>query len=204
MNDLAERWIYRYERQRVQALADLKQGLEDTTMAEPEFVYRTYVRTTPQRLWQALTEPVFTERYWGTTLESDWNEGSTITWHHHGVVIADPAQVVLESDPYHRLSYTWHTFTPEWAEAHGFDDDLRAELAAERRSTVTFDIEDLGEMVKLTVVHGDFDPGSVVVEMVSLGWPRLLSDLKTLLETGETLPPETDRAAAAVHEGSNA
>ena len=204
INDLAERWIRRYERQRVQALADLKQGLEDTTMAEPEFVYRTYVRTTPQRLWQALTEPLFTERYWGTTLESDWNEGSTITWHHHGVVIADPAQVVLESDPYHRLSYTWHTFTPEWAEAHGFDDDLRAELAAERRSTVTFDIEDLGEMVKLTVVHGDFDPGSVVVEMVSLGWPRLLSDLKTLLETGETLPPETDRAAAAVHEGSNA
>ena len=204
INDLAERWIRRYERQRVQALADLKQGLEDTTMAEPEFVYRTYVRTTPQRLWQALTEPLFTERYWGTTLESDWNVGSTITWHHHGVVIADPAQVVLESDPYHRLSYTWHTFTPEWAEAHGFDDDLRAELAAERRSTVTFDIEDLGEMVKLTVVHGDFDPGSVVVEMVSLGWPRLLSDLKTLLETGETLPPETDRAAAAVHEGSNA
>jgi hypothetical protein len=76
---------------------------------------------------------------------------------------------------------------------------LLTKVASERRSKVTFDFEDLGQMVKLTVVQDDFDPGSTVVEMVSEGWPRLLSDLKTLLETGETLPtiPDTPRTDAA-------
>jgi hypothetical protein len=63
-----------------------------------------------------------------------------------------------------------------------------ATLAGERRSKVTFEIEPLGQQVKLTVVHDDFDPGSAVLELVSRGWPQLLSDLKTLLETGELLP----------------
>ena len=61
--------------------ADLKRALEDTPMEKPSFVYTTYIQTTPERLWQALTEPAFTERYWGTTFESDWQVGSTITWH---------------------------------------------------------------------------------------------------------------------------
>src|SRR5215475_4320973 len=100
INDIADRWINQYDRARVHALADLKNALEDTTMQTPEFVYRTYIRTTPERCWQALTEPAFTERYWGTTLESDWKKGSTVTWHHHGDTIADPEQVVLEADPY--------------------------------------------------------------------------------------------------------
>jgi uncharacterized protein YndB with AHSA1/START domain len=111
-----------------------------------------------------------------------------MTWEHQGVTIADPAQVVLEYEPYRRLSYTWHTFTPAWAEACGFDDERLATLAGERRSKVTFEIEPLGQQVKLTVVHDDFDPGSAVLELVSQGWPQLLSDLKTLLETGELLP----------------
>jgi hypothetical protein len=63
-----------------------------------------------------------------------------------------------------------------------------AKVNSERRSKVTFDIEPCGEVVKLTVVHDDFDPGSIVLEGVSQGWPRILSDLKTLLETGDTLP----------------
>ena len=75
INDIAERWITRYDRPRVHALADLKRALEDTTMDKPEFVYTTYIQTTPERLWQALTEPAFTERYWGTTFESDWRRG---------------------------------------------------------------------------------------------------------------------------------
>jgi uncharacterized protein YndB with AHSA1/START domain len=196
INDIAERWISHYDRARVHALADLKTALEDSAMDKPEFVYVTYIETTPARLWQALTEPAFTERYWGTTLESDWTVGSTITWLHHGVTIADPGQVVLESDPGRRLAYTWHTFTPDWAEAHGFGAELLATVARERRSKVTFDIEALGPLVKLTVVHGDFDPGSTVLTMVTTGWPRVLSDLKTLLETGETLPPEHSRRVA--------
>src|ERR1700719_358866 len=85
INDIAERWISQYDRARVDALADLKTALEDSAMDKPEFVYVTYIETTPARLWQALTEPAFTERYWGTTLESDWTVGSTITWLHHGV-----------------------------------------------------------------------------------------------------------------------
>ena len=195
INDIADRWITHYDRARVHALADLKTALEDTTMPKPEFVYHTYIATTPEQCWQALTDPAFTERYWGTTLETDWKAGSTITWHHHGVTIADPEQRVLEADPYRRLSYSWHTFTPDWAAAHDFDDALLAKVAGERRSTVSFEIEDLGEMVKLTVVHGDFDPGSVVLEMVSGGWPRLLSDFKTMLETGHLLPAETTATA---------
>jgi len=102
--------------------------------------------------------------------------------------IAHPDQVVLESDPFRRLSYTWHTFTPDWARAHGFSDAFLAKVAVERRSKVTFDIEPLGDVVKLTVVHDNFDPGSTVAEMVSKGWPRVLSNLKTLLETGDPLP----------------
>ena len=101
-----------------------------------------------------------------------------------GVRIADPAQVVLQSEPYRRLSYTWHTFTPEWAAAYGISEEDRAWFAGERRSKVTFDIEPAGEIVRLTVVHDDFDPGSILLESASAGWPRVLSDLKTLLETG--------------------
>jgi uncharacterized protein YndB with AHSA1/START domain len=159
------------------------------TMDKPEFVYKTYIRTTPELLWRALTDPAFTARYWETTLESDWQVGSPVTWHDHGVTIARPGQVVLEADPYRRLAYSWHTFTPEWGEVHGFDEEFLARIAGERRSRVSFEIEPLGEIVKLTVVHDDFDPGSTVAEMVSEGWPRLISDLKTLLETGETLTP---------------
>ena len=187
INDIAERWISRYDRERVRALADLKRALEEPSMPNPEFVYTTYIRTTPEQLWRALTEPAFTQRYWGVTFESDWSAGATMTLHQDGVTIADPAQVVLESEPFRRLSYTWHTFTPEWAEANGFDDEFLATVSGERRSKVTFDIEALGDMVRLTVVHDDFDPGSIVAELVRGGWPRLLADLKTLLETGDTL-----------------
>ncbi len=112
-----------------------------------------------------------------------------------GTTIADPAQVVLEADPYRRLSYTWHTFTPEWAAAYGLSDEYLARVAAERRSTVTFDIEPAGKMVKLTVIHDGFDPGSAVLEGVSEGWPRLLSDLKTLLETGHPMPVGLSRTS---------
>jgi DNA-binding transcriptional ArsR family regulator/uncharacterized protein YndB with AHSA1/START domain len=189
INEISERWIDNYHLHRIHALADLKSALEETTMNAPEFVYTTYIRTTPERLWQALTEPAFTRRYWeGVELESDWRPGSTITHKHRGVTISDPEQLIVESDPYRRLSYRWHTFTPEWAEASGIDDELFATIAAEPRSKVTFDIESLQGMVKLTVIHDDFEPGSTVATMVSRGWPKVLSDLKTLIETGETLP----------------
>jgi len=188
INEIAERWISRYDQQRVHALADLKRALEEVPMDKPQFVYTTYIRTTPERLWKALTEPTFTRRWWQATFDTDWNVGSTMTWNNHGVVIADPEQVVLEFDPYRRLSYRWHTFTPELNGRLEFGDELFGKLSNERRSRVTFEIEDVGEMVKLTVVHDDFEVGSTAATMVRNGWPVLLSSLKTLLETGEPLP----------------
>lgn len=192
INEIGERWITRYERARVHALADLKRALEESTVEKPTFVYTTYIETTPERLWQALTDPAFTKRYWGATFETDWKPGSTMTWEQFGVTIADPEQVVLESRPYERLSYSWHTFTPELAESLDVTDEARERIAAEPRSKVTFELEPLGELVKLTVVHDGFEPDSLLVTMVSQGWPRILSDLKTLLETGETLPSDPE------------
>jgi len=189
INAIADRWISQYDRARVRALADLKTALEESPMDKPRFVYATYISTTPERLWQALTEPAFTKRYWETSFITDWAKGSPMTWDNHGVLISDPEQVVIESDPFRRLSYTWHTLTPELAERFGWDADFLAKIASEPRSTVTFQIEPAGEgVVKLTVVHDGFGPDSTVAEMVSVGWPAVIASLKTLLETGEPLP----------------
>ncbi|MEV0612056.1 metalloregulator ArsR/SmtB family transcription factor [Nonomuraea sp. NPDC050404] len=189
---IADRWINQYDRRRAVALADLKQALESVPMSEPTtptFVYTTFIKTTPERLWQALTDPAFTSRYWGVTFETDWRPGSAMVWNEGGSRTEDPAQVVLEAEPHRRLSYAWHTPTPEWGAAMGVAEETRAKLAAEKRSRVTFDIQPFGETVKLTVIHDEFPAGSTMHEMVSTGWPHLLSDLKTLLETGDTLPP---------------
>ena len=188
INEIAERWITRYERDRVHALADLKRALEDTPVEKRSFVYATYIETTPERLWQALTEPAFTKRYWAITFDSLWKPGSTMTWHTRGVTIDHPEQVVVESEPYRRLSYTWHSFTCEWAESLDLTDDALARLADEPRSKVTFEIEPLGDQVKLTVIHDDLEPGGMTGSLISEGWPRVVANLKTLLETGDTLP----------------
>ena len=187
---IAERWISRYDQQRVDALSDLRKALEETAMDKPEFVYTTYIRTTPEQLWRGLTDPAFTRRYWGLAYESDWSAGSSfaIQLDRNDVTIADPAQVILESDPYRRLAYTWHTFTPEWAAAYGISDEHLAQVAREPRSKVAFDIEPLGDYVRLTVVHDGFEAGSAVLPGISEGWPLLLSSLKSLLETGDVLP----------------
>lgn len=185
--EIGERWINRYERHRVDALSDLKRALEGEAMPE-SFVYTTYIHTTPELLWRALTEPAFTRRYWyGISFESDWRAGSPVAFHfeRQGITIAHPEQVVLEADPPRRLSYAWHTFTPEWAAAHGYDEERRRQLAGEPRSRVTFEIEPDGDQVRLTVVHDDLEPGGLVLQSIRAGWPVVLSELKTLLERGE-------------------
>src|SRR3954467_6451412 len=198
INDISERWITRYEQHRVHALADLKRALEDTAVQKPSFVYTTYIRTTPERLWQALTEPAFTERYWGIVFDTDWTTGAPMTWHQRGVTIADAEQRVVESEPYRRLSYTWHTFTPELADALDFTDDTRERLAGEPRSKVTFEIEPYGDdQVKLTVVHDDLAADGLTLSLISGGWPRVLANLKTLLERGEPLPDQPASARLA-------
>lgn len=187
INAIADRWIKQYDRPRAQLLADLKTALEQESMTTTDFVYTTYITTTPERLWQALTDPAFTERYWGLSFETDWAVGSTMTWKQNGATVADPEQVVLECVPHRRLAYTWHTFTPEFAAAVGLSDDVLGRTSSEGRSKVTFDLEPVGQQVRLTVVHDGFEAGSTVLELISQGWPQLLSDLKTLLETTDSV-----------------
>jgi DNA-binding transcriptional ArsR family regulator/uncharacterized protein YndB with AHSA1/START domain len=194
INAIADRWINHYDRQRAEALADLKTALEHkpmttstTSSQATEFVYTTYIRTTPEKLWQALTDPAFTVRYWGVELTSDWKVGSSITWEYKGVTMADPAQTVLVADVNRRLAYTWHTITPEFGELIGSSPEEVAALAAEQRSNVSFEIEPTGDLVKLTVTHGGFESGSTILPGISEGWPTILASLKTLLETGAPL-----------------
>ena len=102
--------------------------------------------------------------------------------------MAHADQVVLEADPPRRLSFTWHTFTPEWAEMIGFDPDVQAAIAGEPRSAATFDLEPQGELVKLTVTHSNLLADGQIIQLITQGWPRVLSDLKSLVETGEVAP----------------
>jgi uncharacterized protein YndB with AHSA1/START domain/DNA-binding transcriptional ArsR family regulator len=189
ISQISDRWINRYHRRQVSALAGLKRALEDPSMGRPEFVYVTYIRTTPERLWQALTNPEFTARYWGRTYDTDWQKGSIYGVTQSGVRVDDPGQVILEADPPRRLSYTWHTVSPEMAHAFGWSDEYFARVSAEPRSRVTFQIEPEGDgNVRLTVIHDGFEEGSATLEGISDGWPRVLSNLKTMVETGEAEP----------------
>ncbi|MFI7065337.1 ArsR/SmtB family transcription factor [Kribbella sp. NPDC050124] len=183
INAIADRWINQYDRRRVQLFADLKTALEAEPMSDTDFVYTTYIKTTPERLWQALTDPKFTQEYWGVRFETDWQVGSEMVWHEGGTVMAAPDQVVLEHDPYRRLAYTWHHVTPEFAKAFEIDDDLYQRISREPLSKASFDLEPVGDKVKLTVVHSGFEPGSAIREMVSGGWVELISDLKSFVES---------------------
>ena len=197
--DIGQRWIRPYQRRHVDALTELKTSLEDPHMEKPHFVYTTYIASTPERVWQALTDPEFTSGYWGVELETDWKVGSPITWHQAGVVTTDPGQVVLEADPFRRLAYTWHRMTEEWIDAIGsqvFPIDSLRRMSAEPLSRVTFEIAEADGAVKLTVVHDDFETGSLVFGGVSQGWPRVIAALKSFVETGRSLN-ELSQAAAA-------
>jgi uncharacterized protein YndB with AHSA1/START domain len=148
-------------------------------MPESQFVYVTYIRTTPEKLWRALTEPEFTRKFWvGTTQECDWKPGSS--WR---IVTPDGRIVdsgeVLEIEPHRRLVLKWqHHLFPE--------------MAADGESRLTYTLEKIGDSVKLTVAHEIDKSESKLIKGVSTGWPHILSSLKSLLETGEPLAG-TDR-----------
>ena len=183
INAIADRWINQYDRARVQALADLKTALETQPMSgSPEFVYTTYIKTSPERLWQAITDPAFSERYMGHGIVSDWEKGSQYVWADGDLKISHPDQVILEHDPYRRLAFTFHTFVPELTQL-GIDADTVDQAAKERRSKVTFELEPVEDgMVKLTVTHDDFPAESTVRQLISGGWPWKLAKLKSGLE----------------------
>jgi len=143
-------------------------------MKKSKFVYVTYIRTTPKKLWQALTDPEFIRRYfYETTHESDWKPGSF--WKMvtpRGKVI--DAGEVLEARPPRRLVLKWRKESDPEMRAEGF-------------SRMTYDIEKEGTSVKLTVTHEMDRPHSKLIEAVSRGWPSILASLKSMLETGEPL-----------------
>jgi uncharacterized protein YndB with AHSA1/START domain len=143
-------------------------------MSGSKFVYVTYIRTTPEKLWRALIEPEFTKQYWaGTWQESDWKVGSDWKIMIPDGRIADSGKV-LEYDPPRRLKVSWRN-------------EFMPELNAEGHSTCTYVIEPAGTAVKLTLTHEIEVPNSKVIGGVSEGWPHLLASLKSLLETGESL-----------------
>jgi uncharacterized protein YndB with AHSA1/START domain len=138
----------------------------------PAFVYVTYIRTTPEKLWEALTSPDFKQQYWfGRRCESDWKAGSK-----HSLRAPDGSLdfdgEVLESDPPRTLAYSFHN-SPS---------DPQAER--EPPSRVTYRLEPVEDSVKLTVTHDQFPDGSKVRQGIGNGWPVILSALKSLLETG--------------------
>jgi uncharacterized protein YndB with AHSA1/START domain len=143
-------------------------------MTGDRFHYVTYIRTTAEKLWQALLEPEFTKQYWcGTWQECDWKVGSKWTVYAPDGRIADNGEVV-EIVPNKKLVLTWQNH-------------LKKEMEAEGHSRLTYELEQQGDMVRLTLTHTIEKTGSLLIGAVSQGWPAILSSLKSMLETGESL-----------------
>jgi uncharacterized protein YndB with AHSA1/START domain len=142
-------------------------------MSKPEFVYVTYIETTPEQLFQALTSSEFSRQYWfGTELRSDWKIGSPFALVTDGVE-TDVGEI-LEFDPPRRLSYT-------------FKHVLMDQFKHNALTTVAFSIEQHGKLCKLTLTHEGFAGASKLLDGISTGWPAILSGLKSMLETGKAL-----------------
>ena len=144
-------------------------------MSKLDYVYVTYIETSAEKLWQALTDGDFTERYWfGHRVSSDWKKGSSYTFTKEGANTIEGK--VIAADPPRRLVYSWDPCVPE--------------TKAEGISRVTFDIEPRGKVVKLTVTHDELNEGGKTLHAISGGWPLVIASLKSFLETGRELPPD--------------
>jgi uncharacterized protein YndB with AHSA1/START domain len=157
-----------------ESFAVKKNPLGKKPMNHDRFVYVTYIRTTPENLWHALTEPEFTKQYWaGTWQESQWKQGSP--WR---IMIPDgrvgDSGEVLDIEPFRRLVLSWRN-------------EFMPELREEGYTRLTYELEEQGEMVKLTLIHESDKKKSKLIETTSEGWPMLLASVKSLLETGEPL-----------------
>ncbi len=140
-------------------------------MKSTQFVYTTYMKTTPEKVWQAITNPEFARQYWGHGNVSDWKKGSP--WYHvEKGKSNNEARVcgeVIEVNPPKRLVITW-------VEPSNKSDQSR----------VTFEIDSLEDMVRLVVTHDKLVEGSDMASKISVGWPLVLSNMKTYLETNKT------------------
>jgi uncharacterized protein YndB with AHSA1/START domain/DNA-binding transcriptional ArsR family regulator len=165
---LHDRWVSKYAEPWVATLSDIKHRLESRTM---EKVFEIYIKTTPERLWQAITDTEMRRQYtFGAVITSDWAPGSRYEATGGGATIAEGEN--LEVDPPRRLV---QSFRAVW------DDDVKNEGT----SRVTWEIEPIGDSCRLTVTHDQLREGANA--QLYGGWPMVLSGLKTLLETGELL-----------------
>lgn len=178
IDQIADRWIEPFHRGPLAALAGLKNRLEGETMANSRFVYVTYIRTTAEKLWQALTEPEFTRRYWAETRqESTWEVGAPWRSFSPKGEVIDSGEI-LEIDRPRRLVLTWRV-------------EIVPEMQAEGFTRLTYELEEQGDTVKLTLTHEIDREGSTVIAEVATGWPAILASLKSLLETGQPLEATT-------------
>ena len=147
-------------------------------MTASKFVYVTYIRTTPEKLWDALTQPEFTRQYWAETWqESQWQVGSQWQLMIPDGRVGDNGEII-EIDRPRRLVLSWRNqFMPE--------------LREEGHSRLTYELEAVGEEVKLTLTHEMERPRSKLIDAVSNGWPGILASVKSLLETGKPLASTT-------------
>jgi uncharacterized protein YndB with AHSA1/START domain len=176
IHEIQQRWITPFDQPRLRALDDVKRDAEEPGMTrtdKPDFVYVTYIRSSPERVWQALTDADLTAAYWGHSNVSDWQVGSS--WEHvrtDGSGIADVVGRVLEATPPSRLVITFgQPGDPDPGDS----------------STVTFLIEPYHDIVRLTVTHENLADAEAL-HTVSAGWPAVMANLKSLLETGHPLP----------------
>jgi uncharacterized protein YndB with AHSA1/START domain len=157
--------------------------MSSKSAAESRFVYVTYIKTTPERLWMALTDAKFAQQYWlGARPEAEWKVGGAWKIVYPDGRITDTGEI-LECVPGKRFAIKWRN-------------EFMPELKAEGWSLCTMEIEPAaGEAVKLTVTHSIARAESKLIGAVSGGWPQILSNLKTLLETGAVaLPPKHIKA----------
>lgn len=153
-------------------------------MTKPELVFETCIRAPADRVWQALTSAEFTSQYFfGTHVESGWQTGDPVRYRNSPEGDVAVEGEVLEADPPRRLVVTWRALYDE-------------EAAREAPSRVTWEIEELQGQCRLRIVHDRFPDGSVMPGQVADGWPYLAASLKSLLETGEPLPPRRPGAAS--------
>jgi uncharacterized protein YndB with AHSA1/START domain len=164
-----DRWVSKYAAPWAETLAGLKHGLE----REMEKVFEIYIRTSPERLWEAITDPAIRAKYnFGAGIESTWEPGSQFRMAHPSAGIVLGEGTIVEVDPPRRLV---QTMTALWSD----------EVRAEGESRITWEIEQVQDSCRLTVVHDQLREGAN--EELYGGWPMILSGLKTWLETGELL-----------------
>lgn len=178
VHDIEQRWISAFDRPRLDAMSAIRNHAEeyavtDRAISVPTYVYVTYIRASPEHVWQALTDADLTARYWAHHNVSDWQPGST--WEHQrldGSGVADVVGQVLEAQPPTRLAMTWAS--PGGEPVGG-------------ASVVRFLVEEHHDIVRLTVTHENLADATALGE-ISHGWPAVLANLKSLLETGDGLP----------------